>query len=78
MVDSRILVVEDDDVVADYLKLCLMLMGLTVVDVCCYGEDAVEKARDLQPDLILMDIKLRGGMNGMEARAPRLAGHRAT
>lgn len=67
MVDSRILVVEDDDVVAEYLKLCLMLMGLTVVDICCYGEEAVEKARDLQPDLILMDIKLRGGMNGMEA-----------
>ncbi len=67
MVDSRILVVEDDDVVADYLKLCLMLMGLTVVDICCYGEEAVEKARDLKPDLILMDIKLRGGMNGLEA-----------
>jgi len=67
MIDSRILVVEDDDVVADYLKLCLMLMGLTVVDICCYGEEAVEKARDLQPDLILMDIKLRGGMNGLEA-----------
>jgi PAS domain S-box-containing protein len=67
MVDSRILVVEDDDVVADYLKLCLMLMGLTVVDICCYGEEAVEKAQDLHPDLILMDIKLRGVMNGLEA-----------
>jgi len=67
MVDSHVLVVEDDDVVSDYLRLCLMLMGLNVVDTCCYGEEAVEKARSLQPDLILMDIKLRGEMNGLEA-----------
>lgn len=67
MYNHRILVVEDDDVVADYLNLCLMMIGYTVVAVCSYGEDAVEKARDLNPDLILMDIKLRGAMNGLEA-----------
>lgn len=67
MNDSRILVVEDDDVVADYLRLCLIVMGHTIVDVCSYGEDAIEKARELRPDLILMDIKLRGEMSGVEA-----------
>lgn len=67
MESSRILIVEDDEVVSDYLKLCLMLMGYTVVDVCSYGEDAVEKARALKPDLIMMDIKLQGAMSGVEA-----------
>ena len=65
--ESRILVVEDDTVVSDYLKLCLMLMGYTVVDVCCRGEDAIEKAREHQPDLILMDIQLNGVISGLEA-----------
>ncbi|HEY6873500.1 MAG TPA: ATP-binding protein [Geobacteraceae bacterium] len=69
MTDSRILVVEDDDVVADYLKLCLLLMGHTVVGICSYGDEAVEKALELQPDLILMDIKLRGDMSGLDAAA---------
>jgi len=59
--------VEDDDAVADYLRLCLELMGYTIADVCCYGEDAVIKAGQLRPDLILMDIKLRGALNGVEA-----------
>ena len=67
MANYRILVVEDDNVVAHHLKLCLKAMGHSVIDVCSYGEDAVEKARELQPDLILMDIMLRGAMSGLEA-----------
>lgn len=67
MHDSRILVVEDDEAVSGYLKISLMMMGHTVVDVCYYGEDAVERARELQPDLVLMDIKLRGAMSGLTA-----------
>ncbi len=67
MAETHILVVEDDDVVADYLKLCLRLMGHTVVEVCNCGEDAVKKAREQQPDLILMDIKLKGDMSGLQA-----------
>ena len=64
---QTILVVEDDAVVSDYLKLCLMLMGYTVVAVSSRGEDAVVHARDHHPDLILMDIQLRGQMTGLEA-----------
>ena len=67
MANHRILVVEDDNVVAHHLKLCLKVMGHSVIDVCKYGEDAVEKARKLRPDLILMDIMLRGAMSGLEA-----------
>ena len=65
--NSRILVVEDDNVLAHHLKLCLKIMGHTVVDVCSFGEDAVDRAKELLPDLILMDIKLRGQMNGIAA-----------
>ena len=67
MANQRILVVEDDNVVSHHLKLCLKVMGHSVIDVCSYGEDAVEKARELKPDLILMDIMLRGAMSGLEA-----------
>jgi PAS domain S-box-containing protein len=67
MEDSRILVVEDDNAVSDCLKLCLELMGYTVVDICCCGKDAVSKAQALLPDLILMDIRLHGEMTGLEA-----------
>ena len=67
MANYRILVVEDDNVTAHHLKVVLEAMGHTVVDVCSYGEDAVEKAQELQPDLILMDIMLRGAMSGLEA-----------
>ena len=56
MSEPLILVVEDDNVVAHHLKLCLKVMGHSVIDVCSYGEDAVEKARELKPDLILMDV----------------------
>ena len=67
MANCRILVVEDDNVTAHYLKVCLKNMGHTVVDICGSGEDAVKKARELQPDLILMDITLNGPMSGIEA-----------
>ena len=69
MENPRVLVVEDDQIVSDYLKLCLMLMGYTVADVCNRGEEAIKRTRELQPDIILMDIKLKGPMNGLEAAA---------
>lgn len=65
--NSRILVVEDDKVFVHHLKIILKMMGHTIIDVCSDGEDAVVKARELKPDLILMDVRLQGAMNGVEA-----------
>ena len=67
MTCSRILIVEDERIVADDLKTTLITFGYNVIDIVKRGEDAVERARELMPDLILMDISLTGTMNGIEA-----------
>jgi two-component system, response regulator PdtaR len=63
----RILVVEDEAIVAMGIKEKLEDLGHEVVDIVFSGEDAVEKAIKIEPDLILMDIVLKGDMDGIEA-----------
>ncbi len=65
----RILLVEDERLVAMSLKLQLRALGYEVVGVAASGQDAIEKAGELRPDLILMDIHLEGDMDGVEAAA---------
>jgi two-component system cell cycle sensor histidine kinase/response regulator CckA len=62
-----ILVVEDDDIFADYLEAALSELGYAVPEPVTKGEDAVARARALGPDLILMDINLAGQMDGVTA-----------
>ena len=64
---KRIMVVEDESIVAMDIQRRLESLGYEVADVFATGEEAVEKTRNIQPDLILMDIMLAGEMNGMEA-----------
>ena len=63
----KILVVEDEGLVARDLELMVKGLGYSVVDVLSSGEEAIEKAQKDKPDLILMDITLRGNMDGIEA-----------
>jgi len=67
MTPSRILIVEDERIVAEDLKTTLISFGYDVVDIATRGVTAVERAHDLRPDLILMDIHLAGTMNGIKA-----------
>lgn len=67
MQETRIIVVEDESIVAEDIKRSLENMGYTVPAVASSGEEAVTRAEELQPDIILMDIVLRGKMNGIEA-----------
>ena len=67
MTKSRILVVEDDDIVAFDLERRLKKLGYACVGVVATAESAVEKADELNPDLVLMDIMLRGARDGVEA-----------
>ena len=67
MAETRIMVVEDEANVAAHLRQVLQQMGYNVVRLIATGEDAVEQAGDLHPDVILMDIRLRGQMTGLEA-----------
>jgi len=64
-----ILVVEDEAVVALDIQNRLRRMGYAVLGVCASGEQAVSKADELKPDLILMDIMLEGEMDGIDAAA---------
>ena len=67
MSGPNILVVEDEKIVALDIKNRLIDFGYNVPAIVSSGEDAVEKAGDLLPDLILMDIMLKGDMDGIEA-----------
>lgn len=64
---KRILIVEDEIVIALDLKMSLQSNGHKVLDIVSTGEAAVRRARDLKPDVILMDINLKGNINGIEA-----------
>jgi CheY-like chemotaxis protein len=64
---AKILVVEDEKVVAEDVANILRNLGYDVLAVVSSGEDAVKKVEETPPDLVLMDIMLEGGMNGIEA-----------
>lgn len=64
----KILIVEDEPIVAADLADRLQDAGYTSTSTS-RGENAVEIARDVQPDLILMDVNLAGKMDGIEAAA---------
>ena len=63
----RILVVEDEPIVALDLEHSLERLGFAVVGQVDSGEEAIELAAELHPDLALMDINLAGEMDGIEA-----------
>jgi len=63
----RILVVEDELIIAKGIEKRLKALGYAVTDTAASGEEAVEKALEALPDLILMDINLPGTMDGVTA-----------
>jgi CheY-like chemotaxis protein len=63
----RVLIVEDDQLVAVDLEGRLERLGYQVADTAASGEEACARATELQPDLILMDVRLAGAMDGIEA-----------
>lgn len=67
MEKPRILLVEDNNIISFELQSALESMGYEVVSIVVTGEDAVFNALDKLPDVVLMDIKLKGEMTGLEA-----------
>ena len=67
MNSPKILIVEDERIIAMTLQQLLEDRDYTVVGICGSGEAAIEKAAQLRPDLVLMDINLEGAMDGTEA-----------
>ena len=64
---AKMLVIEDDSVMGMEMKEVLEGFGYEVVDIVSSGEAAVEAVRSLGPDLVLMDIRLKGNMSGIDA-----------
>ncbi len=65
--NGSILIVEDETIVALDLRMRVQALGFTVAGVAHTGEDSVRMNRELKPDLVLMDINLGKGMDGIEA-----------
>jgi CheY-like chemotaxis protein len=63
----RILIVEDEAIAAFALKQELSQPGYTFCPVAASGDKAVEIAKTERPDVVLMDIRLKGAMDGIEA-----------
>jgi DNA-binding NarL/FixJ family response regulator len=66
MIKARILVVEDDGVLATIERWRLMELGYEICGSVKNGEDALNSIENLHPDLIIMDIGLKGGIDGIE------------
>lgn len=64
---KNILIVEDDMIIAMVLENMVLTLGHNVVGKATNGSDAIELAVSLKPDIILMDIRLKGEMDGVEA-----------
>ena len=67
MNQTQILVVEDEALIALDIQKTLISYGYSVPSIVSSGEEALQKAQELRPDLALMDIHLQGKMNGIEA-----------
>lgn len=64
---TTILIVEDERIVALDIKRQLIKLGYKVLAVVSTGEEAILKVNEKKPDIIIMDIFLKGKLNGIEA-----------
>ena len=64
---ARILIVEDEQIIAADLRNKLQRLGHQVIGMAIGGEEAITMADQFQPDLVLMDVQLEGAMSGTEA-----------
>ena len=64
---ANILIVEDDRNVAIYIRQTLEGFGFDAIEIAVSGEEAVRKAKEMNADMVLMDIVLKGKMDGIEA-----------
>jgi len=67
MPKNNILIIEDEAIVSKDIQQSLKKLGYNVVGSAAMGEKAVTLANETKPDLVLMDIMLKGEMSGIEA-----------
>ncbi len=66
LVPIKILVVEDESNVAQVMRIRLESYGFKVCDIVSSGRDAIRVAEALAPDIVIMDIRINGNMDGIE------------
>lgn len=64
---AKILIVEDENIVAMDIRKILLDSGYEITSIISSGEEAIINVRENKPDLILMDIVLKGKMTGIDA-----------
>lgn len=67
MAATKVLVVEDEAIVAESIRIKLKKMGYSVISMASSADEAIKKTEEYLPDLVLMDIVLQGEMDGIEA-----------
>jgi len=76
LLGKRIVVVEDEGIIQLQLRRTLTRLGLIVAGVANSGTGGVEVVLRERPDLVLMDIRMPGEIDGLEAVRRILAGYR--
>lgn len=69
MSEAKILIVEDEFLIAQGLARKLEKLGYQVIDIVASGAEAIQRTREFYPDLILMDIVIEGDRDGIETAA---------
>lgn len=69
MLKTKILVVENEAIIATDIQDMLEDLGYDVPAIASSGEEAIKKAEEIKPDLVLMNIGLKGDMDGIDAAA---------
>ncbi len=65
--NQKILIVEDENIIALDIRSMLEELGYMVSAIVSSGEESIQKASKMKPDLVLMDIKLKGSIDGVSA-----------
>ena len=74
---KRILIAEDEWLIAEDLRILVEQLGHTVVGIAASGEEAIDKTKQFEPDLLIMDVRMPGALDGIEA-ATEIQQHRKT
>jgi CheY-like chemotaxis protein len=69
MANTKILVVEDEIIIAKDIQNTLKTLGYDAPAIVLSGEEAIKKTEEIKPDLVLMNITLKGEIDGIEAAA---------
>ncbi len=64
---ARILIIEDDELIAIMLVGLIRQLGHEPLDPVAYGGEVVKRVGESKPDLLLVDIRLKGEMDGIDA-----------